>query len=194
MGKPVLLGAGRSHNLHPPACLPARHLTLLEDEAQGSWLPLLPGAVAAARTLLTTTISQLDEKGYMQAWGHRSGQNRGGQTSLRSHCQGADDVDSVRIQRTFLQILEYRKRERAFWGQAGQNLQEARSGPPRHLLLFGFCAGIVGQWSGYTAFHHGQKDLWEEPRAMSLTKVLHRGQRTSWQCHLEGTLCLRLAC
>lgn len=40
-----------------------RHLTLLEDEAWGSWLPLLPGATAAARTLLTDTLSQLDEKG-----------------------------------------------------------------------------------------------------------------------------------
>lgn len=38
------------------------HLTLLEDEAWGSWLPLLPGSTAAARTLLTDTLSQLDKK------------------------------------------------------------------------------------------------------------------------------------
>lgn len=41
----------------------ARHQALREDEAQGSWLPLLPGARAAAGTRFTDTLSQLDEKG-----------------------------------------------------------------------------------------------------------------------------------
>lgn len=41
----------------------ASHQALREDEAQGSWLPLLPGARAAAGTRLTDTLSQLDEKG-----------------------------------------------------------------------------------------------------------------------------------
>lgn len=41
----------------------ARHLTLSEGEAQGSWLPLLPGATIAAGILLTDTLSQPDEKG-----------------------------------------------------------------------------------------------------------------------------------
>lgn len=70
-----------------------RHLTLLEDEAQGTWLPLLPGATAAARTLLTDTLSQLDEK-VCRPGTFRVARTEGGQTGLKSHCQRTEAVDS----------------------------------------------------------------------------------------------------